>query len=88
MPFERQGAGREPEPERADPVELRGAPVMRVLALQQAAGNHAVTQLIAGAAIQRQPAPAPAPPAAAAPPGSQGPASAPSPQMRAVLPIA
>ncbi len=89
MPFERQGAGREPEPERADPVELRGAPVMRVLALQQAAGNRAVTQLIAGAAIQRQPAPpAPAPPAAAAPPGSQGPASAPNPQMRAVLPIA
>ena len=54
MPFERQGAGREPEPERAEPVELRGAPVTRVLALQPAAGNRAVTQLIAGAAIRRQ----------------------------------
>src|SRR5688500_8308932 len=92
MAFHRQGAGREREPDRDAPVELRTAPAARVLELQRTAGNRAVSQLIAAGerAIQRQPPSAATQPAAAAPVPArwQGPASAPTPLLRSVLPIA
>jgi hypothetical protein len=87
-----QRTDREREPEREEPVTAGPTPVSRVLELQRSAGNQAVARLIRAraSALQRDSPPATAPPAGSAPaPGRfQGPASAPTPLMRSVLPIA